>query len=234
MVAPVQISTLSNWGGTSLSATTTLTGVTAGNHIILLAMHGDLGGNGPTLSASDAQGSYAIDVDSNLGLGLARVTMFRLANANAGTHAITCTASTGTTANSVGTTIAIEVPPVTLDQSNIAGGNGTAVSVSPTSSLAAVNELAVAGIFANNLLTGGGTFPPTGGTGTYISLVHAHDGDGDYQILTSTAGVGANWGTLSFSGKWAAVIGAYNAIATAPPPPLAPMSLGGMNVQVCQ
>ncbi len=230
-LAPVQISTPSNWAG-SLSATTTLTGVTAGNHIILLAMHGDLGGNGPTLAASDAQGSYGIDVLSAGGLGVARTVAFRLANATAGTHTIVCTASTGTGANSVGTTVAIEVPPVVLDQSSVAGGASTAASVSATAALSTTNELALAAIFHGALLNGGGTFPPTGGTGAYISLAHLHDGDADYQLLTSTAGVGADWGTMTNSSKWTALVAAYKAVVAAIPYP--PTSLGGMNVQVCQ
>lgn len=208
MVAIVQASTPSNWAG-SLSATTTLTGVTAGNHIILLAMHGDLGGNNPSLSCSDGQGAYSVDVLSGGGGGVARTAAFRITNATAGTHTIVCTASGGTTANSVGTTVAIEVPPVVLDQSSVAGGSSAAASVAATAALVATNELALAAIFHGALLSGGGTFPPTGGTGTYTSLAHIHNGDADSQVLTSTAGVGADWGTLTNVSKWTALVAVY-------------------------
>lgn len=231
-LVPIQISTPSNFAG-SLSATTTLTGVTAGNHIILLAMHGDLGGTGPSLSASDGQGAYSIDVLSAGGLGVARTVAFRLAAATSGTHTIVCTASGGTTANSVGTTVAIEVPPVILDQSSVNGGSSTAASVAVTAALATTSDLALAAIFHGALLNGGGTFPPTGGTGAYISLAHLHDGDADYQVLTSTAGVGADWGTMTNTSKWTALVAAYKAVAVVPIP-YPPTSLGGMNVQVCQ
>lgn len=230
-LAPIQISTPSNFAG-SLSATTTLTGVTAGNHIILLAMHGDLGGSGPTLSASDGQGAYGVDVLSGGGGGVARTVAFRLTNAAAGTHTIVCTASGGTTANSVGTTVAIEVPPVILDQSSVNGGSSAAASVAATAALHTTNELALAAIFHGALLNGGGTFPPAGGTGSYTSLAHLHDGDADYQVLTSTAGVGADWGTMTNSSKWTALVAAY--MAAVVPIPYPPLSSGGMIVQICQ
>jgi hypothetical protein len=232
-ITPVQVSTPGAFAG-SLTATTSLTGVTANNHIIVAAMHEDTAGSAPTLSCSDGQGSYGADVVASSGGGVAYTALFRLANASAGTHSISVVASGGTAANSKGAIVAFEVPPVVLDQSSTGGSVGTAVSVAATATLAASGDLAIAAVLHANLNSGGGTFPPTGGTGTYTSasVPHTNNADCDYQTLTSTAGVGANWGTFSFSGKWTAAVGAYTAVPSVVPFP--PTSLGGMNVQVCQ
>jgi len=216
-LAPVQISSATSFGG-SLSAAVSLTGVTAGNHILVIAMHIDAAGSSPSLSCSDSQGSYSADVDSSNGGGASRTTLFRLANATGGSHTITVTASSGLASNSSGEVIALEVPPVALDQSNTVGGNAAAISVAATATLSASGDLAIAALSHINLNAGGGTFPPTGGTGTYTALVsHLNKSDADYQILSSTAGVGANWGTLSFAGKYTALVAAYMSAAVAPP-----------------
>ncbi len=232
-LTPVQTSTPGNFGG-SLTATTTLTGVTAGNHIIVVAMHGDTVGTAPNLSASDAQGAYAVDVDAASGGGVARTKLFRLTNANAGTHTISVVASSGAPANSEGAIVALEVPPVILDKSATGGASSTTPSAGPTAALAGTGELVIAGVFHVNMSVGGGTFPPTGGTGTYTSLgvAHSNEADADYQTLTSAAAVSASWGTFSSSGRWTALVGVYQAVASAIPYP--PTSLGGMNVQICQ
>jgi hypothetical protein len=162
-ITPVQTSAPGAFNG-SLTASTTLTGVTAGNTILLLAMHADTAGTAPNLSASDAQGSYSADVDASSGGGVARTKIFRLANANAGTHTISVTASSGLAANSEGAVVALEVPPVVLDQSNTAGGNSTTPSVAATAALSATGELAIAGLLEVNMSVGGGTFPPDGRT----------------------------------------------------------------------
>lgn len=209
-ITPVQVSTPGSFNG-SLTTTTTLTGVTAGNHILVAAMHGDTGGTGPSLSASDAQGAYASDVLVTE-LGVATAQIFRLAAATAGTHTISVVASGGLAANSEGEIVAFEVPPVALDQSNTGGASSTTPSVAATAALAASGDLAIAALFHVNMSSGGGTFPPTGGTGTYTAAVaHTNQSDADYQTLSSTAGVGANWGTMSVTGKWAAAVAAYKA-----------------------
>lgn len=206
----VQISAPAAFGG-GLTASPSLSGVTAGNTILVVAMHGATDGSGPSLSGSDSQGSYSIDVASTSGLGVARTVILKLANAAAGSHAISVVASGGTPANSIGEAIAIEVPPCVLDQSNISGGNGTAISVAATAALAGTNELAIAALFHVNLSSGGGTYPPTGGPGTYTALHHstANQSDSDYQVLSSASGVGANWGTLTTAGKYTALVAVY-------------------------
>lgn len=217
-MTPVQTSTPGAFGG-SLTASTTITGVTAGNTILVLAMHGATDGSGPTLSASDAQGSYTADVTSGSGGGVARTVCFRLSNAASGSHTISVVASGGAAANSIGEVVAIEVPPCVLDQSNIAGGTGTAVSVTATAALAGISELAFAALFHVNLSVGGGTYPPTGGPGTYTAIHHstANQSDSNYQVLSTASGVGANWGTLSTSGKYTALVAVYKpAIAVIP------------------
>lgn len=226
-LTPVQISTPSGFGGT-LSASTTLTGVTAGNTILVVVTHGDRGGNSPSLPVSDGQGSYTADVTTTAGGGVARVVIARLANANAGTHTISTTASAGTAAQSIGEIVALEVSPVTLDQSNIAGGTtGTTPSVSATATLAGTGELALAGLYFDGLSAGGGTFPPTGGPGTFTEIVaHTNQSDTAYQVSTSTAGVGAAWGTFTQSSKWAAAIGVYKAVVVSVVPTRSLLGVG--------
>jgi len=232
MVSPVQISSFATYSNLSLSASVTLTGVTAGNHIILAVGHFDLGGTSPTVSVSDAQGVYHADVSVTSG-GAAFAGLYRLTGANAGSHTITATFSSGTTANSEGAIVAFEVPPVVFDQGNTGIGNSTTPNVSATASLLTNSDLAIA-VLCDVSLGSGGTFPAIGGTGPYTAAVNQQNkAEVDYQTLTSTAGAGANWGTLSISGKWAASIGIY-AASTPTFVPIAPMALGGMVVQVCQ
>jgi len=232
-VTPVQVSSPGHFNG-SLSTSVTLTGVTANNHIVVAVSHGDLGGSSPTISVSDGQGSYSSDLVVNSG-GAATSALFRLTAVNAGSHTITATASSGSPSNSEGAIVAFEVLPVAVDQTSTNGGNNATPSVAATSSLANISELAFAVIWHGALNSGGGTFPPTGGTGTYteISGIKSDNADVNYQTLTSTAGAGANWGTLTFSSKWAALVAVYKPVAAAYVP-YAPMALGGMVVQVCQ
>ncbi len=215
MVAPVQTSAFGAFNG-SLTATTTLTGVTAGNHIIVVAMHGDTVGTGPDLSCSDAQGAYSVDVDAAAGGGVARTKLFRLTNANAGTHTISVVASSGAAANSKGAIVALEVPQVMLDKSAIGGASSATPSAGPTAALTGTGELVIAGLFHVNMSVGGGTFPPTGGTGAYTSLgiAHSNQADAAYQTLSSAAAVSASWGTLSASGRWTALVGVYQAVGS--------------------
>lgn len=211
----VQISTPGAFGG-SLTASTTLTGVTQGNTLLVVAMHGATDGSGPSLSASDSQGTYNIDVASTSGLGVARTVIFRLPNANSGSHTISVVASGGAAANSIGEVIALEMPPCALDQSSVSGGSGTAISVAATAALSGANEFAIAALFHVNISAGGGTYPPTGGPGTYTAIHHstANQSDSNYQVLSSSSGVGANWGTLTTSGKYTALVGVYKPSTT--------------------
>jgi hypothetical protein len=214
-LTPIQVSTPGAFANT-LSASTTLSGVTAGNTIIAVVMHGDRTGGNVALPVSDGQGSYTADVTTTAGGALARVVIARLANAVAGSHVIGCTV-TGTAAQSIGQIVAFEVSPVTLDQSNIAGAtSGTAASVSATAALNGVGELAIAGLYFDNMSVGGGTFPPTGGPGTYTALTShgSSQSEAAYQVLSTAAGAGANWGTFTTSSKWAAAIAVYVAAAT--------------------
>lgn len=217
-LTPVQISVGAAFSG--LTATDSLTGVTVGNDILVVVTHGDTGGSGPSLACTETQGgTYTLDVDANGGLGTARCQIWHLPTATAGAHNISVVASSGVAGNSIGRIICLEVPPVTLDKSNTAGGAASAVAVAATAALAASGDLAIAGMLQVNLSIGGGTFPPTGGTGVYTVLkkATANQCDTDYQVLTSAAGVGANWGTITNSGKYAAMVGAYKAASTLNP-----------------
>ncbi|MFW1012967.1 hypothetical protein ACEV93_25205, partial [Vibrio parahaemolyticus] len=82
----------------------------------------------------------------------------------------------------------------------------------------ASGELAIAAMTHANMSFGGGTYPPTGGPGTYTSMIsHTNRADADYQVLSTSAGVGANWGTLSQTGKYTALVAVYMPAATSGP-----------------
>jgi hypothetical protein len=233
-LTPVQISPAGAFGG-HLTATTTLNGVTAGNTILALMLHGDRSGSSPTITVADGQGTYLVDVTAGFG-GVTRASAVRLANATAGTHTLVATANSGTAAQSNGWLVALEVPPALFDQgnSNGSGGGTTAAAVAATAGLAGAGELALAGLYFDNMSVGGGTFPPTGGPGTYTEIAAhgSNQAEAAYQVLSTAAGVGANWGTFTTSSKWAGVVAVYQPVSAFVP--IAPLSLGGMVVQVCQ
>lgn len=219
-VSPVQISTSTSFAGT-LSATTTLTGVTAGNTIVVVTMHVDLGGNSPVISVTDGT-VYTTDATVGSG-GASKAQISRLAAVSGGTHTIVVTASTGTASQSKGRVIALELPPVVLDEINTGGGSGTAASVAATATLAGIGELAIAGLYYDSIASGGGTFPPVGGPGVYTEIVSKLNGsDAVYQVLSTAAGVGVDWGTFTVTSKWAAAIAVY--AAAVPPDPSAVLS----------
>jgi hypothetical protein len=216
-IALVQQSTTGSYAGGSLSASATLSGVTSGNTLISIICHLDEGGTTPTFTLSDGQGTYAQD---STALGTYEsVVIGSLFTANSGSHTVTGTAGSGTTSNSFGRIILTEWSGIATsgqDQasSNIYNNNITQPTTGTTAGLATSSDLIIAALSFGNVSTGG-TFPPTGGPGTYTSLMSAQAygfgfGDMDYQIIaSSSAGVSAAWGTLSNSGKGAAAIMTY-------------------------
>jgi hypothetical protein len=216
---PVQNSSLATFAHT-YTATASLTGVTAGNTLISLTSVIFTDGSAPTgggFTVSDGT-TYTQDGYFEEG-GLAVVILARLANATAGSHSCTVTIPSGTKADLYGTTELIEFPPLTLDQTATGGANSTTPSVGPTSALANANEVLIP-VLAGGSLGNGGTFPPTGGPGTFTSFYNPSNtsdscGDADYQVQSSgTSAVTVSWGTTTFSGKWAAALCTYYATAS--------------------
>jgi hypothetical protein len=214
----VQTSTAGLYGGTSLTATATLNGVTAGNTLIALVGHQDFGNNNYTMAVSDAQGSYSPDAylirSSN---GRPSAGVFSLFTANAGTHACSAVASLGTVGNSFGALVLQEWSGLSaLDQAASNSAGGTTTPTSGTTATLAQNNDVIFTILSSNSTQAGGTFPPTGGPGTYTQVFNSTLVDQDYQIIqSSTAAVSASWGTLTAAANWAAVIATYTALPAA-------------------
>lgn len=221
-IALVQTSTPAAFSGTS-SAATTLNGVTSGNTIIVIVAHVDTNGGAPTFTTVDSQ-SQTVNQDAfakNTAQGASGALICSLYSANSGTHTITATASTDG-AESQGYVVAMEFSGIAasgFDKKSTNTGQSQTPTTGNTSALTVGNELVVCALAYFNG-GAGGTYPPTGGTGTYTSVVNHTSGsqtyDGDYQIDTtnSTSAVSAAWGTITASGKWAACVATYEPATT--------------------
>jgi hypothetical protein len=216
-MALVQTSAVSYFAAT-LATSTTLTGVTSGNTLILLVTHANFSANnGSTIiSASDSQGTYGIDQES----GGARYScdMMRLPSANAGTHTVTATANYGTAANSFGQMVLTEWSGLnTYDAStgvdNEGSQNTGPVSSGATGLLSSAADVAIAISLLGDQtgsypVSGWGT--PSGWISIYQDTTNNHlPTSMAYKVLSSNAGVAANFGTLATAGEWAAIISAY-------------------------
>ena len=137
VIGLVQISAPGTFLGTA-SATTTLSGVTAGNTIIAVISHVDTLGGAPTFTLADGQGTYAQDAFAkNIANGAAGALIGSLFNATSGTHVLTATASSDAT-TSQGFLIAAEFAGLAngRDQTSTATGDSQTPSTTPTGSLA--------------------------------------------------------------------------------------------------
>jgi hypothetical protein len=205
------------WTYNSLSSTVTLTGVVAGNAIILHILHQDYSHNAGTYTISDGSSTWHQDAVSTI-TGATYDTIIASAyNVTSGTHTITVTRSAGTTTDQYGNLVATEYSGLAsggFDQKAIANNSGTAVSTGLTPTLTQASELLTCGLTMGS--TGaGGTYPPTGGPGTYTALYSNPTSqfvDSDFQIQTSgTAAAGCNWGTTTGSVAWTGAIATYKA-----------------------
>jgi hypothetical protein len=159
-------------------------------------------------------------------LAASAVMVFRLSNANSGSHSPTVTASAGTPSDSFGFVCAIAVSGLSaspLDEVATNGANSTNTPASGTTlALAQPNELIIAAVDMTGSMAGG-TFPPTGGPGSFTAINSSPAGnfsDCDYQIQTAgTSAVSAAWGTVTTANAFAAGIVTYKAAATSAPQP---------------
>ena len=220
-IAIVQVGAGVSSSGSSLSQAITLAGVTAADALIAVVGHEDGGSTNPNVSGSDAQGSYTQDIWVARG-NQASAGIYSLFNANAGSHTLTVTASSGTAANSAWNVNILEVSGLgTTDSFDASSSNTANTSTTPTTG--STGTLAVASEFVITCAQGnqgstGGTSPPTGGNNSpFIDIYNATSEwfDSAYQINTSvTTGVAAAYGTLNTSVIWAAVIGTYKAFTS--------------------
>lgn len=216
-ITVVQVGSVGQFNGASLTAQSVLTAVTSGNTIIDCVNHVDFGSTTPTLTVSD--GSSHTNDESITQSGQTFSGVFRLSSASAGTHTVVATASSGTTGNSFGSVVSIEVAGLAaspVDQIAVGHANGTAPSVT-SAALSQANELLVACYQANGSPTGI-TWPPTGGPGTFTSInnsIASSDSAAAQQIQTSgTSAVTASAGTTA-SVLWVMPLVTYKAAVAA-------------------
>ena len=193
-----------------------LTGVTAGNAILVSTSLVDTNFNTTAISVSDGTG-YAVDASQNYGNNSLAYS-FSLLNVSAGSHNITASGAASNYGGYSGAIIVMEVSGLrttgAFDKTAGAKGHSTGpVATGTTGSLSNANSLIVA--VAASVPASGLTIPPTGGPGTYtsaISFTTSTNADIDYQIQTSgTSGVSASWGTASGSSLWACLVATYQA-----------------------
>jgi hypothetical protein len=200
----------------SLSATATINGVTAGNMLIVVISHEDSGGGVSFFNISDGGGTYTQDYwAASSGGGAVSIAGAHRKAATSTNYTVTVTARTGTAANSNGAIALLEVSGLSdacFEQYAATGGQSTGPDSSgATSTLSMSNSLVVAALSTIQGFTGL-TFPPTGGPGTFTSLISSSGqfADLDYQVISgSTSAVTTTWGTASGSGKWTAGCAIY-------------------------
>jgi hypothetical protein len=217
-IAVVQVGSVGHFNGSSLTAQSVLSGVTAGNTIISCVNHEDFGSTAPAISVSDGV-SYTADEAFQLSSAYDS-GIYRSSSVTAGTHTVVATASSGTTGNSFGSVVAVEISGLAaspVDQAAV-GHNiaSTTPSVGPTSVLAQANELLIVCYVANGVTTGI-TWPPTGGPGTFTTIdnsLSTNDSASAQQIQTSgTSAVTVSAGTTPTRG-WVMPLVTYKAAAS--------------------
>jgi hypothetical protein len=219
-VSIVVVHSVTGQFSSSLSATATINGVTAGNALFAVVSHIDQGGNSPTFTISDGT-SYTQDIASDQG-GQVEIAIARRFNVAGGNYTLTVTASAGTAGQSHGRIQFLEVSGLgnAFDTSGSAKNTGTqARTTSNTATLASSSEfaLAVYGAFSNNL--GGFNSPPSGGPGSWTNLFNASESvglwDSDYQIISgSNAAFNVSWGTTGLpTTKWNCAVATYTGAA---------------------
>jgi hypothetical protein len=199
----------------AVTRSATINGVTAGNALICMICHVDLGGGTRTLSScSDGQGSYT--TDATLAGNACSLFITSLFNANSGSHTVTVTVS-GSGTNSNGHIYVVEVAGIgtsdSFDKTASSTAISTAMSTGATATLSSNNEIAFA-IHSHNSSGGNSwSYPPTG----FTNIHNGNDGgtasynSQNYQIVSSNAAITADWGTGSVSTKHTCLVATYQA-----------------------
>lgn len=205
MSALVQQSSTTFFFGDNTAKSVSLTGVTAGNSIIVCASLYIYGGGTPTVSASDGT-AYSTDVSHVISAGSDRpiAGIMRLHNVSSGSKTITVTIGGGISAgNCNGSIVAYEVSGLANaapDKTATGGTTSTTPATGSTGTLTQANNFAIAALAA----TATGADLPSGWTNLITT-----DGRQDYKVLSSTSSISADWGTFNASGGWAGVLAVY-------------------------
>ncbi|HLK13067.1 MAG TPA: hypothetical protein VKW76_16950 [Candidatus Binatia bacterium] len=201
--------------GTTLSVTVPATGVAAGDSIILTFTMGDVG---TAVSAADSAGNvYNVDVQG-AATGLVRTVVLSAHGviALAPGDVITVTHPSTTVRALSATEFSGLAPTATLDQTQVAGGTGTAPASGATAPTTQPDELLIGAIGTDgpvtDAFTAGTGYTALTGAGTAVGTDVTIDPE--FAIVSATGAYAAT-GTLGTSRDWAAAIATYVA---APPP----------------
>ncbi len=207
--------------GTTLIVTVPITGVVAGNSIIVAFAMDDITG---TVSAADSQGNtYAVDADvanapdvRTIILSAHNVTALLSGDVITITHP-----SVDARAVSIAEFSGL-APTGALDQTSTATGNGTTPSSGSTATTSQADELLIGAIGAEGIVTDtftvGTNYAPLDRSGTtgggFASNITINP---EFQIVSATGAYLAD-GTLGTAQDWAAAIATYRMGPTTPTP----------------
>lgn len=222
----VQSSTVGKFSG-SLTATATLTGVTAGNALIMLVTHfnGDASPTGGTTSCYDgavhnAGTKFAFGQRTTASSSRVAEIHYKM-SVIAGTHAVDSVAGFGTAANSSGQVQLLEISGLDGSQLVDATGSSANNTNSPqatTGTLSIANQICFSVIMGVTALTGA-TVPPASAQTTFhttysdlgaseLATVFA------WGTVSVTTAINANWSTLNSTTLTAVALATFKSQAS--------------------
>lgn len=213
MSAIVQQSSTTFFFGDATAKTASLTGVTAGNSLIVVASLYIYGGGSPTVSANDGN-AYTTDVQNAFSSGSDRPTagIMSLHNVAGGSVTTTLTIGGGIAAgNCNGSFRLYEVSGLAnagADKTATGGATSNSPATGTTATLSQANGFAIASLATSTT----GADLPSGWTNLITT-----DGRQDYVLTSATTGIAANWGTMDASGGWSGVLAVFSDLAVGQP-----------------
>lgn len=216
----VQSSTAVEFLGDAASKNLSLTGVTAGNSIIVPVSLAVFTSTEPVISANDGS-AYTEDVAvwfSGAPSERKKVAIFRLHNVSAGSKTITVSFTGPAFANVYGAMRAYEVGGLenaAPDKTMSATGTSSTPATSASGTLTQANNF----VIGATMTQWSGIDLPSGYTNLYLDDLTSGvpPNSHDYVNVASTSSVTISWGTLSASSDWAAVGAVYADAAAGQP-----------------
>lgn len=216
----VQSSSAIEFLGDAASKNLSLTGVTAGNSILVPVSLAVFTSAEPTITVSDGV-SYNEDIAIWYAAAPSerkKVAIFRLHNVSAGSKTITVSFSGPGFANVYGAMRAYEVSGLenaAPDKTMSATGTSDTPATSASGTLTQTDNFILGALMAQF----GSIDLPTGFTNLYLddSTAGVPPNSHDYDNVSSTSSVTISWGTLAASSDWAAVGAVYKDASASPP-----------------
>ena len=227
-IAVRQTSPVAAYPGSGTGATATVafsSAVLSGSTLVILSVAGGLSGS--TISVSDGtNGAYTVGKQGQANPGSGTYPMASghfFLNCAAGSYNITSTNSAGNF-NSYGFAVGIEITGLAassiLDAAPaINTANSADMSTNRTGTLAQTSEIVIA---VGSLINAGNKTitEPSGFTNIAVNTNHTLygliQGSADYQIVSATTSINADWGAQGSSSFWVGVIFSLKGVTAAP------------------